>query len=322
MKIVVVDGGTLNPGDLTWDSLGQIGTFDVYAVSLRSELLDRCRDAEAVLANKAIFDREIIEALPKLKYLGVTATGYNNIDTAAAAERGIVVTNVPTYGTESVAQMVFALLLELAHGVGHHSRTVRDGRWTKSSHFCYWDFPLHELSGLTLGIVGCGRIGLAVARLGEAFGMKLLGCGGDLSSSKKIRAATMDGLFRKSDVVTLHCPLTPETRELVNAARLGLMKKTAFLINTSRGPLVNERDLADALNGDRIAGAGLDVLSLEPPRSDNPLFSAKNCIITPHIAWATHEARRRLLEASIANLRAYVSGRPRNVVGRVKATTR
>lgn len=316
MKIVIVDGVTLNPGDLSWDALGAFGAYEVYPRSTPGETLARCRDAEAVITNKVVFDRAVISVLPKLKYIGVTATGYNIIDVAAAAESGIVVTNVPTYGTASVAQMVFALLLELTQHVGHHAATVREGRWSRCDNFCYWDFPLVELAGLTMGIVGCGRIGQATARIADAFGMQVLGCDAVPFASGLITPVTLDELLARSDVVSLHCPLTPETQGLINAARLSRMKSSAFLINTSRGPLVNERDLADALNAGRLAGAGLDVLNVEPPQPDNPLLTAKNCVITPHIAWATRSARQRLMQVSLGNLGAFVAGQPQNVVSR------
>jgi glycerate dehydrogenase len=329
MNIVVIDGATLNPGDLSWEALGALGHYEVFPRTTAAETIPRCRDAEAIITNKVALDRSIIAALPRLQYVGVTATGYNIVDTEAAEERGIVVTNVPTYGTESVAQMVFALLLELTQHAGHHSQTVHDGRWATSDNFCYWDYPLVELSGLTLGIVGCGRIGTAVARIGAAFGMKVIAydtAAATAAAAEPARAQVqaqaqahitrvdLETVFSQSDVVSLHCPLTPETRGLINAARLSRMKPTAFLINTSRGPLVDEQSLADALNNDRIRGAGVDVLSVEPPKADNPLLSAKNCIVTPHIAWATRAARTRLLETSIANLRAYIAGAPRNAV--------
>ena len=315
MNIIVVDGATLNPGDLSWEALGALGSYQVYPRSTPVEARERCRDAEAVITNKVVFDRATIAALPKLSYIGVTATGYNIVDVAAAAERGIVVTNVPTYGTASVAQMVFALLLELTQHVGHHAATVREGRWSTCDNFCYWDFPLVELAGLTMGIVGCGRIGQATARIADAFGMKVIGYDAFPFPGGLIAPVALDELLAQSDVVSLHCPLTPETQGLINTARLSLMKPSAFLINTSRGPLVNERDLADALNAGRIAGAGLDVLSAEPPKPDNPLLTAKDCIITPHIAWATRSARRRLMQTSIDNLGAFLAGNPRNVVG-------
>ena len=320
MKIVVIDGATLNPGDLSWSDLAELGDYEVYPHSTPEETVARCYSVQAVLTNKIPFDRETLAALPELKYIGLTATGYNIIDIEAANERGILVTNVPTYGTDSVAQMAFALLLELTQHVGYHSQTVHEGRWAKSDNFCYWDFPLIELSGMTMGIVGCGRIGQATARLAEAFGMKVIGYDIAPFTSEWVTIETvgLDELFFRSDVVSLHCPLTPETAGLVNASRLALMKPSALLINTSRGPLVHEQDLADALNQGRIAGAGLDVLSTEPPNPDNPLLTAKNCVITPHIAWATRSARQRLLQASLENLQAYVNGSPQNVVGRPK----
>ena len=314
MHIVIVDGATLNPGDLCWEALGAYGTYAVYPRSTPAETLERCRDAEAVITNKVVFDRATIAALPKLKYIGVTATGYNIVDVAAADERGIVVTNVPTYGTASVAQMVFALLLELTQHVGHHAATVREGRWSKSDNFCYWDYPLIELADLTMGIVGCGRIGQATARLADAFGMQVIGYDAFPVPAGLITPVPLEELLARSDVVSLHCPLTPETQGLINTARLSLMKPSAFLINTSRGPLVNEQDLADALNAGRLAGAGLDVLAVEPPKPDNPLVTAKNCVTTPHIAWATRSARQRLLQTTVNNLAAFVAGQPQNVV--------
>ncbi len=314
-KIVVLDGYTLNPGDLDWAPLHAVGDCSIHDRTPREQVVERAADAEIVLTNKALVLRDAIERLPKLRYIGVLATGYNVVDTAAAKERGIPVTNVPGYGTASVAQHVFALLLELTQRTGHHAQTVRDGRWSACPDFCYWDFPLLELAGRTLGIVGYGEIGRAVARIGLAFGMKII------ASTRTPRAATdgvefvaVEELFRRSDVVTLHCPLTEQTRGLVNPARLSLMKPTAFLINTGRGPLVVEADLAAALNSGRIAGAGLDVLSTEPPPASNPLLTAKNCLITPHIAWATREARARLLGRAVGKLRAFLAGQPRNVV--------
>jgi len=314
MRIVVTDGATLNPGDLSWDVLGEFGDYEVFPQSSHLEVLQKCGDTEIVITNKVLFDRSTIGALPKLKYIGVTATGYNNVDLDAASQKGIVVTNVPTYGTDSVAQMVFALLLELTQKVGYHSQTVHEGRWSNSSNFCYWDFPLIELAGLTMGIVGCGRIGQATARLANAFGMKVQGFDAIPFECDFIKFASLEEIFKQSDVISLHCPLTPETQGIINTANLSLMKRTAFLINTSRGLLVNEQDLADALNQERIAGAGVDVLSIEPPKPDNPLLSAKNCIITPHIAWATKSARQRLMNLVIDNIRAYVAGNPQNVV--------
>jgi glycerate dehydrogenase len=318
MKIVVVDGATLNPGDLSWELLGECGDYEVYPRSSREELLHRGRDAEAIITNKVAIDEAAMKSLPRLKYIGVTATGYNVIDVSAADARGIVVTNVPTYGTDSVAQMVLALLLELTQHVGHHAETVRQGRWATCPNFCYWDYPLVELAGLTMGIVGCGRIGRAVARLARAFGMNVLGYDvvGMAAPAAEIEPASLDRLFAESDVVSLHCPLTPENQGFVHARRLAQMKPGAFLINTSRGPLINDRDLAAALNSGRLAGAGLDVLSVEPPPLDNPLLTAKNCLITPHIAWATRSARQRLMNTVMENLRAFTQGQPQNVVNK------
>jgi len=263
-----------------------------------------------------VLDRTIIESLAKLQYVGVLATGYNVVDVEAARRRNVPVTNVPAYGTRSVAQMVFAHLLNLTQHVGHHAETVRQGRWTAGPDFCYWDFPLVELEGLTMGIVGLGRIGRATAQLSLAFGMEVLAFDEviDPVPPKGVSYVDLADLFRRSDVVSLHCPLTPETAGLVNADRLTLMKRSAFLINTSRGPLVDEGALAAALNSGRIAGSGLDVLSAEPPRADNPLLSAKNCFITPHVAWASGAARARLLKAVVENVRAFLAGKPTNVV--------
>jgi glycerate dehydrogenase len=316
MKIVVLDGYTLNPGDLSWDGLKALGECEIFERTPPGDIVQRAAEAEAVITNKAPLTREQIFALPKLKYLGVTATGYNIVDAAAARERGVLVTNVPAYGTASVAQHTVALLLELAQHAGHHAQTVRESRWAHSPDWCYWDRPLIELDGLTLGIVGYGRIGQATAKLGAAFGMRIITTPSSSGKPRgdEVEIREVNGLFRESDVVSLHCPLTPQTKHLVNAERLALMKPTAFLLNTSRGPLVVEEALAEALNAGRLAGAGLDVLSAEPPLADNPLLTARNCLITPHIAWATRAARARLMKAAVDNVRAFVEGNPRNVV--------
>lgn len=315
-KIVVLDGYTLNPGDLSWDGLRALGECEIHDRTPVSEVVSLASEAEILLTNKTPVSKEDIARLSRLKYIGVLATGFNIVDVSAAAERGIPVANVPAYGTASVAQMTWALLLELTQQTGHHAATVREGRWGRSPDFCYWDSPLIELDGLTLGIVGYGRIGQAVARLGRAFGMRILA-----SSSKPGRApesdvtfVPVDELFSRCDVVSLHCPLTPETRGLVDARRLGLMKRSAFLLNTSRGPLIDEAALAQALTDGRIAGAGLDVLAVEPPAAGSPLIGAPRCFITPHIAWATHGARGRLLSVAVENVRAFLEGKPRNVV--------
>jgi len=314
--MVVLDGHTMNPGDLSWDALQSLAQCYIYDRTVQEKVVDRAREAEAVITNKVVLDRSLIEELPELKYVGVSATGYNVIDPEAARERGIVVTNVPGYSTESVAQMVFALLLELCHRVGRHAWTVREGRWAGSLDFCYWDFPLVELNGLTMGIVGLGRIGQAVARLAGAFGMRVLAYRRprQLAEAAEVEFVDLDTLFARSDVISLNCPLTDETERLVNRRRLSQMKETAFLINTSRGPVVDEEALADALNSGRIAGAGMDVLAVEPPSADNPLLSAPNCFITPHIAWATRAARERLMDTVVGNFRAFLEGRRQNVV--------
>jgi len=314
MKIVVLDGHTMNPGDLSWEDLERLGECAVYERTPPERVVERAAGAEIVLTNKVVLDGAVMARLPALKYIGVLATGYNVVDTAAARERGIVVTNVPAYSTRSVAQLVMALVLELAHHVGHHARTVREGRWTASKDFAYWDWPLVELDGLVMGIVGFGQTGRAVADLARAFGMRVLVHTRTPTAGPGVEFVDLETLLRQSDVVSLHCPLTPETEGLVNAKRLVLMKPTAFLINTSRGPVVNERDLADALNSGRIAGAGLDVLSTEPPKADNPLLAAKNCFITPHTAWATHAARERLMRTVVENVQAFLAGRPQNIV--------
>lgn len=318
MNIVVLDGYTLNPGDLSWDELKRLGACECYDRTPPEQVVQRAAAAEIILTNKTIVNRGHLQELPRLKYIGVLATGYNNVDTAAARERGIPVTNVPTYGTRSVAQATFALLLELTQHVAHHAQTVRDGRWTKSLDFCYWDYPLIELADQTIGVVGYGRIGQAVGELALAFGMKLL-VNTDPPSPPINGQETfvpLERLFRESDVVTLHCPLTEQTRKLINAERLAWMKPTAFLLNTSRGPLVDEPALAQALNTGRLAGAGLDVLAIEPPTADNPLVRAKNCFVTPHIAWATRAARARLLQTAVDNVKSYLTGKLQNVVNK------
>ena len=312
MKIVVLDGYTNNPGDISWAPIEAVGSLTVHDRSAPDEIVPRVAGADVVLTNKAVVGREAIEALPDLKYIGVLATGYNCVDTTAARARGIPVCNVPEYSTPNVVQATFALLLELTNHVGHHAATVRAGRWSACPDFCYWDGDLVELAGLTLGIVGYGRIGQGVAAVGRAFGMKILAHrrspGGDPE------CVDLETVLREGDVVSLHCPLTPDTKELIDARRIALMKPSAFLLNTARGALVNEADLAAALNAGRLAGAGLDVLTVEPPPASNPLLTARNCIITPHVAWATRNARRRLIEITAGNLRAFAAGTPRNVV--------
>jgi glycerate dehydrogenase len=312
MRIVILDGLTTNPGDVSWEPLERLGSLTVFDRTAPGDVAARAADADAILTNKAIVGREQIAALPQLKYVGVLATGFNIVDVAAARERGIPVCNVPEYSTPNVVQAAWALILELANRVGHHDRTVHEGHWAACRDFCYWHGELVELAGRTLGIVGHGRIGRGVAAVGRAFGMRVIHHrrqgGGDPA------CVDLDTLFRESDVVSLHCPLTPETKGLVDARRLAMMKPTAFLVNTARGPLVDEAALAAALNAGQIAGAAVDVLSVEPPLASNPLLTAKNCVITPHVAWATRDARRRLIDVTAANLAAFAAGQPQNVV--------
>ena len=315
MNIVVLDGFTLNPGDLDWSELERLGRCTIYDRTGPGELIPRAEPAEILLTNKTVLGPEHIEQLTGLQYIGVLATGTNVVDLAAARARQIPVTNVPAYGTRSVAQATMALLLELTQRAGYHAETVRKGRWTRSVDWCYWDGALIELDGLTMGLIGFGRIGRAVGELAAAFGMKVLVCTtGQKPMPAFASAAALETVFRESDVLSLHCPLTPQTQGLINAERLSWMKPAAFLLNTSRGLLIDEAALAQALNSGKLAGAGLDVLSTEPPASTNPLLSARNCLITPHQAWATRAARSRLMKIAVENVRAFLKGEPQNVV--------
>ncbi|GAB3911065.1 D-2-hydroxyacid dehydrogenase [Larkinella knui] len=316
MNLVYADAYTLNPGDLDWTPIQSLAHVTLYDRTAPEQLIDRLKDADMVLVNKVKMNRQTLEQLPKLRYIGVTATGFDIIDVKAAREHDIVVTNVRGYSTDSVAQVTFALLLELTHHTGLHTESVRAGDWARNPDFSYWKTPLVELAGKTLGVVGFGDIGKQVAAIGLAFGMKILvnRRHTDEQPPAGIRYVDQATLFAESDVVTLHCPVTDENRAFVNQDLLSRMKPTAFLINTSRGALINEADLAEALNQDRLAGAGLDVLTVEPPSATNPLFSARNCLITPHLAWATRESRQRLLHETAENIRAFFSGKPRNVV--------
>ena len=313
--IVVLDGYTLNPGDLNWEELTSLGPCRIYDRSVGPEVAQRSADAEILLTNKTELKKELIESLPKLKYIGVLATGTNVVDLAAARARGIPVTNVPAYGTASVAQTTMALLLELTQHVGHHAETVRQSHWVRSVDWCYWEQPLVELEGLTMGLIGYGSIGRRVGDLAAAFGMSVQAyTPRPKAAAPGVKWVTLETIFRHSDIVSLHCPLTPETRQLVNAERLSWMRPTAFLLNTGRGQLIDEIALADALNQGRIAGAGLDVLAQEPPTAGNPLLKARNCFITPHLAWATRAARARLLQIAAQNIKAFRNGQPQNVV--------
>lgn len=318
MQIVVLDGYTLNPGDLEWSRLNSLGELTVYDRTAESQIVERAADAEIVLTNKTPLSAQVIQQLPKLRYIGVLATGYNIVDIQAAKENGIIVTNVPAYSSHSVAQLVFALLLEFCHRVQQHSDSVLNGDWSGSIDFSYSRSTLVELSGQTMGLIGLGQIGKQTALIAQAMGMKVIANGSGRNVPQPVEGiewVQLDELLQRSDVISLHCPLTPATNQLIDAKRIAQMKPTAILINTARGGLLNEEDVAHALNEGRLAGAGLDVLTVEPPRPDNPLLHAKNVIITPHIAWATKEARARLMDTAIGNLRAYLDGRQVNVVG-------
>lgn len=313
--IVVLDGYTLVADDLDWAGLVALGSCEIHERSSETEIISRASDADALLINKVSLSAETINQLPRLKYVGITATGTNIVDLEAAGSRGIVVTNVPGYATSSVAQTVFAHLLNMAQRVGDHAAAVRTGRWTTCPDFCFWETPQFELAGMTMGILGFGAIGREVAKIAHAFGMTVLANNRSPAEHPEyVSMVDVDTLFREADVLSLHCPLTPDTAGIVSRERLRLMKPTAFLINTSRGPLIDEQALTEALAAGRLAGAGLDVLSVEPPPPEHPLLSATNCFITPHYAWATRSARERLLNEVVRNLAAYLRGEPRNVV--------
>lgn len=317
MKIVVLDGYAANPGDISWEPMQQLGECVIYDRTSPSELMERAAGADVLLTNKVVLSAETMKNLPQLKYIGVLATGYNIVDVKAAAELGIVVTNIPAYSTNSVAQMVFAHLLNITQHVAQHAEAVRQGRWSSNPDFCFWDYPLIELMGLKIGIVGLGNTGMATAKIALAMGMEVHAFTSKPQESlpEGIVKSGLEELFRECDVVSLHCPLTDSTKHLVNAERLALMKPTAIVINTGRGPLVNDQDVADALNEGRIYAFGADVMTQEPPKADNPLLSAKNCFLTPHVAWATTAARIRLMDIAVANVKAFQEGKPQNVIG-------
>ena len=319
MKIVVLDGYTENPGDLSWGELEKLGELTVYdrtSLTDENESIERIGDAEAIYTNKTPITKKIIEACPNLKFIGVLATGYNVVDVDAAKEHGIAVCNIPTYGTDAVAQFAIALLLEVCHHIGHHSDAVHDGRWETSEDWCFWDYPLIELAGKTMGIIGLGRIGQSTARIAAALGMKVFGYDRHQKDSgrKVAEYVELDTLFAQSDVIVLHCPLFPETSGIINKDNIAKMKDGVIIINNSRGPLIVEQDLTDALNSGKVAAAGLDVVSTEPIKGDNPLLKAKNCIITPHISWAPKESRQRLMDIAVDNLAKFIAGEPQNVV--------
>ena len=316
MNIVMLDAFTANPSDLSWAAFEALGTCTIYDRTPADQIVERAKDADIIITNKAPLSRQTLSALPKLRYIGVIATGYNVVDVVAAAEQGITVANVPGYSSASVAQAVFALLLELTNHAGHHAAEVSAGRWAACPDFCFWDHPIIELQGLTLGLVGMGDIGQAVARIANALGMRVLAARRtwNVAPPEGVTPAPLADVLSQSDVVSLHCPLTDDTRLLINAESLATMKSSAYLINTARGPLVDEAALAAALNSDRLAGAGLDVLTVEPPAPGNPLFSAKNCLITPHIAWASRASRTRLIGKAADNVKEWIAGHAINVV--------
>lgn len=316
MRIVVLDGYGLNPGDLSWDAMKELGDLTVYDRTSPCELLQRAAEADVLITNKTVITKDDLQKLPAVKYIGVLATGYNIVDIEAAKESGIVVTNIPAYSTKSVAQMVFAHILNITQRVGHYAHANKNGRWDQNPDFCYWDTNLIELDGKSIGIIGLGNTGYATSQIALSFGMKVYAYTSkhQFQLPVGIHKLELDELFKTCDIISLHCPLTPSTKEIVNKERLALMKPTAIIINTGRGPLVNEQDLADALNEGKIAAAGVDVLSTEPPKADNPLLKAKNCFITPHIAWATKEARVRLMDIAVNNLKSFKQGKVINNV--------
>lgn len=318
MKIVILDGYTENPGDLSWEGLEQLGELTVYDRTAEKEVVKRIGDAEIVIVNKTPLSKEALLACPQIQYIGVLATGYNIVDTAAATEIGAVVCNIPTYGTTAVAQFTFALLLEICHHVGEHSASVREGQWERCPDFCYWNHPLIELAGKTMGIIGFGRIGQNAAMIARSFGMNVLAYDEIENDSGRVlgQYVSLDELLAKSDVISLHCPLFPSTQGIINQNTLAKMKDGVILINTSRGPLIVEEDLADALNSGKVYAAGLDVVSTEPIHADNPLLNAKNCMITPHIAWAPKESRQRLMDIAVEDLRKFLAGTPINQVNK------
>lgn len=322
MKIVILDGYTENPGDLSWEGFEALGELTVYdRTTDHSQIVERIGDAEGVYTNKTPITKGTIAACPNLKYIGVLATGYNVVDVNAAKEAGVMVTNIPTYGTDAVAQYAIALLLELCHHIGEHSDCVKKGDWTNNADWCFWNHPLIELAGKTMGIIGFGRIGQRTAAIAQALGMKVLAYDSYKNAaleSETCKYAELDEVLAQADVISLHCPLFPETQGMINKDNIEKMKDGVMIINSSRGPLIVEEDLRDALNSGKVAGAALDVVSTEPIQMDNPLLSAKNCVITPHIAWAPKESRQRLMNIAVDNLKAFVAGKPENVVNGVK----
>lgn len=322
MKIVVLDGYTLNPGDLSWASLEAMGETVIYdrtSLTDHREIIQRIGDADAVLTNKTPLPKEVLEFCSSVKYIGVLATGYNVVDVDYAKKKGIIVTNIPTYGTAAVGQFAIGLLLEICHHIGHHSQAVHEGRWQSCPDWCFWDYPLIELAGKTIGIIGFGRIGQGTARIAQALGMKVLAYDAyrnEALENENCHYADLDELYRMSDVIALHCPLFPETAGMINKESIAKMKDGVIILNDSRGPLIVEEDLKEALNSGKVGAAGLDVVSTEPIKGDNPLLQARNCFITPHIAWAPRESRQRLMDIAVANLKSFIDGSPVNVVNK------
>lgn len=317
MKIVVLDGYTENPGDLSWEGLEELGTLTVYDRTPKELVLERIGDADAIYVNKVVISREILEQCPNLRFIGMLATGYNVVDVEAAKERGVVVCNIPNYGTDAVGQFAIALLLEICHHVQHHSTAVHEGRWAENPDWCFWDYPLIELAGKTMGVIGFGRIGQCTARIAQALGMKILAYDAFENPalvSETCRYVDLDTLLAESDVISLHCPLFPETEGIINKDTISRMKDGVIILNNSRGPLIVEQDLADALTSGKVYAAGLDVVSTEPISEDNPLLKAPNCLITPHISWAPKESRQRLMDIGVNNLKQFIAGTPVNVV--------
>lgn len=316
MKIVILDGYTENPGDLSWDGFKKHGEVTVYDRTPMDKIVERIGDAQAVITNKTPISKETLSTCPTIQYIGVLATGYNVVDTIAAQEKGITVCNIPSYGTAAVAQFAIALLLEICHHVAHHSQAVHEGRWERNADWCFWDYPLMELAGKTMGIIGFGRIGQATGLIANTLGMKIIAYDEHITASAPPLATyvSLDNLFSQADVISLHCPLLPSTKEIINKNSIAKMKDGVIILNNSRGPLIQEADLAAALNSGKVYAAGLDVVSTEPIQGDNPLLTAKNCIITPHISWAPRESRQRLMDIAVNNLAAFIGGNPTNVV--------
>ena len=314
MKIVILDGYTENPGDLSWEGFEKLGEVAVYDRTPKEKIVERIGDAEIVIMNKTPITRETLEKCPNVKYIGVLATGYNVVDIAAAKERGIPVCNIPTYGTAAVGQYTIALLLEICHHIGHHNEAVHEGKWETNPDWCFWDYPLIELMGKTMGVIGFGRIGQATAKIAKALGMRILAYDTYQSAPDLAEYVDLDTLLGESDVIALHCPLFPATEGIVNKENIAKMKDGVIILNDSRGPLIVEEDLADALNSGKVSAAAVDVVSTEPIKGDNPLLKAKNCIITPHIAWAPKESRQRLMDIAVDDLKAFLDGNPVNVV--------